>query len=83
MTKYCNRAWLARFQAEELELDDRLEFLYHLDECPRCWEAVYSATKAKHPHYYKISARKMKLSEKELRRIEAASRSREEVFEVA
>ncbi len=82
MTEYCTKDWLIRYLAEELDLDERLEYLFHLDECLDCWGAVYSATKAKHPHYYKMSARQLKISEKELRKLESPPPS-EEVVEVA
>ncbi|HON00265.1 MAG TPA: hypothetical protein PLM33_08440 [Acidobacteriota bacterium] len=49
----CNRKLLVGFLQNQLEEDDRLDFLIHLDLCPNCWEAVYSATKASHPHFYK------------------------------
>jgi len=70
MTEYCNKKWLIRYLTEELDLDEQLEYLFHLDECLECWESVYTATKAKHPHFYKMSARQLKISERELRKLE-------------
>ena len=46
----CSR--LARFLANQLNLDSKLKFLLHLDHCMRCWEQVYQATKAQHRHCY-------------------------------
>lgn len=59
----CDRRYLAAYLAQRLDEDRRLEFLLHLDECPRCWEAVYAATKAEHPHYYKSRSKKAKKSQ--------------------
>lgn len=52
MTK-CDRRLLVGFIQNQLGETDKLDFLIHLDSCPNCWEAVYAATKASHPHYYK------------------------------
>jgi len=77
----CNRKILSGFINNQLEEDDRLDFLLHLDECPNCWELIYKATKAQHPHFYKHPNRRknaldfdLDASEKEVE---------EEVFEVA
>ncbi len=83
MSKFCNREWLIRYLSDKLVLDEKLEYLFHLDECAHCWEAVYNATKAKHPHFYKMSARQLKLSEKELSSLESSESGQGEVFEVA
>lgn len=80
MTDYCDRLWLARYLRSELELEEKLDYLYHLDVCPDCWEKVYSATKATHPHYYKMSARQIKVTERDLARMELKE---EEIIEVA
>ena len=48
----CHRETLVGFLQDRLEEDDRLDFLIHLDSCPRCWEVIYSARKAAHPHFY-------------------------------
>jgi hypothetical protein len=56
-----------------------------LDACPRCWEAVYNATKAEHPHFYKAPSKKSRLaSELELKALEKPKKiESEEIFEVA
>lgn len=56
----CDRRRLGAFLDKRLDEDRRLEFLLHLDDCPRCWEAVYAASKAEHPHYYKSRPKKAK-----------------------
>lgn len=80
-TALCNRQTLAAFIKNQLAEDDRLDFLFHVDSCPHCWEAVYAATKAAHPHYYK-KGKTAKLAD-----LETATPSLEDaeegVFEVA
>jgi len=44
---------LLGYLAEDLELDEQLEFLLHVDSCTRCRREVYDARKAQHPHFYK------------------------------
>jgi len=56
--KVCDKKLVISFIADRLEDDDRLDFLFHLDECPDCWDEVYNATKAGHPHFYKKTPRK-------------------------
>jgi hypothetical protein len=76
----CNREIIAGYLSDQLELEDKLDFLFHVDKCSHCWEEIYNATKALHPHYYKKgNSRQVKLSERELRVLEQA----DEVFEVA
>lgn len=82
--KNCDRQQLAGFLRNQLDEDDKLDFLFHLDNCTNCWEEVYNVTKAAHPHYYKNSSRKVKLSRKELASIDTEEeQADEEVFEVA
>ncbi len=80
MSGSCRRELLSGYLENRLELEDQLDFLSHVDECPRCWEEVYNATKAQHPHYYKNTSRQVKLTTREL---EQDSGLREDVFEVA
>lgn len=79
----CSGKTVRSFLSEQLEEDDRLAFLFHLDECPNCWEAVYNGTKANHPHFYKQPPKKAKFSESELNKLEFGKEEKEEVFEVA
>lgn len=81
--RVCDRKSLERFLNKELEEEDRLAFLYHLDDCPICWEWVYSAEKAKHPQYYKKPPKKSPALEKELARQVRASENQDEISEVA
>ncbi|MFB3905903.1 MAG: zf-HC2 domain-containing protein [Acidobacteriota bacterium] len=76
----CNRELLSGYLANQLSLEDQLDFLTHVDSCSHCWDEVYNATKSKHPHYYKSSSRQVKVSRQDLGEDEAF---REEVFEVA
>jgi hypothetical protein len=82
LTDECDRERLIGFLANQLELDDRLDFLTHVETCGRCWDEVYNARKAEHPHYYKTSNRQVKLTDKELKRIDGALKE-EDQFQVA
>ena len=70
----CNKTRIAQFLAGQIGLDDKLALLLHLDDWPRCWAEIYDGVKAQHLHYYKASARRMKLSQKELNRIQSNDR---------
>lgn len=83
-TQNCRRDTLVRYLQNRLEEDDTLDFLIHLDNCPTCWEAVYTATKASHAHYYKRALKASRLAEIDLRGVENGNdEEKEEVFEVA
>ena len=87
-TIICDRKMMLSFLRDQLEQDDRLVFLFHLDECPNCWDTVYNATKATHPHFYKRPPRKTtEFSEKEIRSLEGntdrTEDETEKIFEVA
>ncbi|HLV00019.1 MAG TPA: zf-HC2 domain-containing protein [Acidobacteriota bacterium] len=81
--RVCDRRLLSDFLTERLEEEELLDFLFHLDECPRCWEEVYSAKKAAHPHYYKTKTKKTRISERELARLNRSNTPDDEIFEVA
>ena len=66
MTRSCDRAKLGSFLSDQLELDDRLEFLTHVESCADCWNELYSATKAQHPHYYQTGSKRTKAARKQL-----------------
>ena len=74
----CNRKQLVGFLSNQLEVDERLDFLAHVEECTRCWEEIYNARKAEHPHYYKSTGRQVRLTDKDLKRIEALAHAGEE-----
>jgi hypothetical protein len=75
MSEQCNRDLLLGYLAEDLELEEQLEFLLHVDSCNRCRREIYDARKAQHPHFYKALTRKGK------RRV--AADMDDEIFEVA
>ena len=81
----CKRELLLGFLRGELDVDDCLEFLEHVEDCTRCWGEVYNAEKSKHPHYYKKSSRQVKITERELKRIDTPVRKQNdsEVYQVA
>ena len=76
----CNRRLLKRFLSNKLDVDGRLRFLFHLEECTECWDEVYNATKAQHQHYYKSTGRRPKVSDKEIQQFEDKE---QEITEVA
>ena len=78
MMKKCPRELLAHYLSDTLDLDDKLVFFGHLDHCPECWDEVYNAVKAQHPHYYKTKSR-LKVSDKDIKQFE----HRERAIEVA
>ncbi len=80
-TALCNRQTLAAFLRNELAEDDKLDFLIHVDSCTHCWDAVYAATKAAHPHYYKRT-KSAKVAELDLPEV-ALEEAEESAFEVA
>lgn len=80
LTENCDRRRLAGYLSGQLDLDDRLAFLLHVEDCGRCWETVYHNVKAQHPHFYRQSPRGVKISSKELSRLDAFE---EELVEVA
>ncbi len=73
LTDVCDRQTVARFLGNELDLDEKLEFLEHLEECKQCWGEVYNARKNEHPHYYKKTSRRLKVTEKELAKLNGVS----------
>lgn len=85
ITDKCKRERLLGFLSGALDVDECLEFMEHLENCPRCWEEVYNAEKNKHPHYYKKTSRQLKISERELKRIDTPSKKhdKEEAYQVA
>ena len=60
MSEQCNRDLLLGYLAEDLELEEQLEFLLHVDSCTRCRREIYDARKAQHPHFYKAITRRGK-----------------------
>ena len=62
----CDRSLLVNFLGNQLDLDDKLDFLDHVRECKKCCGEIYAARKNEHPHYYKANKRQVKVSQKEL-----------------
>jgi hypothetical protein len=58
MSEQCNRDLLLGYLSEDLDLEEQLEFLLHVDSCNRCRREIYDARKAQHPHFYKALTRK-------------------------
>jgi len=81
--RVCDRQVLVKFLSNKLEEDDRLDFLFHLDACPSCWEEVYNAEKELHPHYYKKPTKKSRAGLKELGRLERVGQDEDDIEEVA
>lgn len=74
----CKREHIVGFLNNRLDVDEKLEFLGHVEECVQCWEEVYNARKNEHPHYYKRTSRQVKISDTELKRIDALDREADE-----
>lgn len=81
--RVCDREVLVKFLSKKLEDDEQLDFLFHLDACPSCWEEVYNAEKETHPQYYKKTTKKSRAAAKELQFLERAGKSEDDVEEVA
>ena len=77
--KNCNRRLLKRFLTDKLDVDDQLRFLAHVEECTECWDAVYNSVKAQHPHYYKSTGHRVKISDKEIQQFEEKEKPLTEV----
>ena len=75
----CSRKLLTRYLSDKLDIDEKLDFFSHLEECPECWDEVYNAVRAQHPHYYKTKSQ-LKVSEKEIKEFESKDKA---IFEVA
>ena len=82
LTPTCDRSLIVRFMGNQLDLDDKLEFLDHVRECKQCWGEVYNARKNEHPHYYKRSKRQVKVSQKELDHLNGVRRPENEEEQV-
>jgi len=80
MIRTCDRAKLGAFLSDQLELDDRLEFLTHVESCAACWNELYSATKAQHPHYYQTGSKRTKAARKQLGSVRPKRQVEEELL---
>ena len=75
----CHRRLLKRFLTDQLDVEDKLRFLSHVEECAECWDEVYNSVKAQHPHYYKTTGRRVKISDKEIEQFEEKEKKVTEV----
>jgi hypothetical protein len=53
MNERCNQNDVLDYIADTMELEEKLDFLLHVDHCTRCRYEIHQITKAQHPHYYK------------------------------
>ncbi|MDE2927778.1 MAG: zf-HC2 domain-containing protein [Acidobacteriota bacterium] len=56
----CDRKRISGFLGNTLNLDDKLEFLLHLDTCSSCWNQIYAATKARYQQDTNVVQPKLK-----------------------
>ena len=77
LTDDCKREQIVGFLMNRLDIDEKLECLEHVQGCNQGWSEIYNARKSEHPHYYKRTTRQVKLSDSELKKIDAASREDE------
>ena len=75
----CNRRLLKGFLTDKLDVDGKLRFLDHVEECAECWDEVYNSVKAEHPEYCKTTGRRVKISEKEIQQFEEKEKTATEV----
>ena len=75
----CNRKLLQRFLTDKLDVDGKLSFLSHVEECTECWDEVYNSVKAQHPEYYKSTGRRVRISDKEIKQFEEKDKQVTEV----
>jgi hypothetical protein len=53
MNNGCNQNDVLNYIADTMELEEKLDFLLHVDGCSRCRYEIHQITKAQHPHFYK------------------------------
>ena len=73
ITDICSRQTVSLFLVNELDVDQKLDFLIHVEECKQCWKDIYDARKKEHPHYYQRTSRRVKVTEKELAKLNGNS----------
>ena len=52
----CNPKKLAKFVENKVKPEEKLDILFHLDNCPLCFNEIYRLKKLKGDKYYKSSA---------------------------
>ncbi|MBI2821829.1 MAG: hypothetical protein HYX74_06350 [Acidobacteria bacterium] len=53
----CSRRKLIAFAEGRMELDEKLDILYHLDRCQKCWDDLYLIRKSKNGRLYSRKGR--------------------------
>jgi len=72
----CSRRKLIAFAEGRMELDEKLDTLYHLDHCQKCWGDLYLIRKSKNGRLYSRKARSY--SEADIKALEKESTPAEE-----
>ena len=68
----CDQNQMQAYLDNELNEDDLLDFLLHLDECQMCRSILYLSIKGTHDHYYRKSPNKR--LEREMKEISKMNR---------
>jgi|GEM_PF-889663 len=63
----CDNAQIEAYLNNNLDEEEYLDFLLHLDECQSCRDSLYETIRGTHDHYYRKKSGKR--LEKELREI--------------
>lgn len=83
----CEESQIEGYLNNQLNDEDLLDFLIHLDECKSCREVLYAEMKGSHDHYYrKKSSKKLEKEIRELSKIEneeGGSEDEEDITDVA
>ena len=75
----CSRRKLIAFAEGRMELDEKLDTLYHLDHCQKCWDDLYLIRKSKNGRLYSRKTRSY--SEADIKALEKESTPVEETEE--
>lgn len=67
----CSRRKLIAFAEGRMELDEKLDILYHLDNCQKCWDDLYLVRKSKNGQLYSRKTRSY--SEADIKALEKES----------
>ena len=75
----CEESQIEGYLNNQLNDEDLLDFLIHLDECKSCRDVLYAEMKEAHDHYYrKNSSKKLEKEIRELSKIENGGDSSDE-----
>jgi len=72
----CSRRKLTAFAEGRMELDEKLDTLYHLDRCQKCWDDLYLIRKSKNGQLYSRKTRSY--SEADIKALEKVNLPAEE-----